>query len=46
MLRGVFTEEKAIDAYRAKQKEKGGTSGKYTALEMSYLKDGNQIFLF
>lgn len=40
MLRGTFNEEKAIEAYRAKQKEKG-CGGKYTTLEMSYLKDGS-----
>ena len=42
LLRGVFTEEKAIEAYRAKQKEKG-CGGKYTTLEMSYLKDDPEI---
>lgn len=39
VLRGVFTEEQAVAAFRAKQEEKK-VQNKYTALEMSYMKDG------
>lgn len=40
VLRGGFNEEEAIKVYRAKQEEKK-QQNKYTALEMSYVKDGN-----